>query len=81
MAGRPARDYEKGMATPAASPPRSSCAQCGRRLPDAEAEVARWRYGYLAAAGELDETSVKILLCPDCIVDAAQRSYDVGVGD
>ncbi|HKI92940.1 MAG TPA: hypothetical protein VJ986_11630 [Gaiellaceae bacterium] len=58
-----------------------SCAQCGRRLPSAEGEVARWRYGYLAAAGELDETSAGILLCPDCIADAIERGYDVGVGD
>jgi hypothetical protein len=57
------------------------CAQCGRPLPDDDAAVREWRFGELAAAGELDETSAAILLCPECVEDAVRGGYDVGAGD
>lgn len=57
------------------------CGQCGRPFPDDEAGIARWRYGGLAASGELDETSAPILLCPECTEDAVRGAYDAGVGD
>ena len=55
------------------------CGQCGRPLPDDESEVGRWRHGYLA--GELDEVSAPMLLCPDCAVEAHLGRYDAGVAD
>jgi hypothetical protein len=60
---------------------RLACGQCGRPLPDDEGEIARWRYGRLAAAGELDETSAPILLCPECTEDAVSGAYEPGGGD
>jgi len=57
------------------------CAQCGRPFPGDASAIERWRHGRLAAAGELDETSAPILLCPECTEDAVSGAYDVGVGD
>ena len=50
-------------------------------LPDDPAEVARWRHGYLALAGELDEVSAGMLLCPACTQEAAGGGYETGTGD
>lgn len=69
------------MKTATTTPQRLACAQCGRPAPDDERELARWRHGYLAARGELDETSAPMLLCPDCTEEAVGGGYDAGVGD
>lgn len=60
---------------------RLCCAQCGRPLPEDEAAVREWRFGEQAAAGELDETSAAILLCPECTEDVVGGEYEEGVGD
>lgn len=57
-----------------------ACAQCGRVIPDDAREVARWRHGYLALAGELDEVSAAMLLCPECAEEASSGGYDPGGG-
>lgn len=57
------------------------CAQCGHVLPDDAAEVARWRHGYLALAGEIDEVSAGMLLCPDCAAEAVGERIETGGGD
>jgi hypothetical protein len=55
-----------------------SCAQCGRALPADPIELARWKHGNLAAAGELDETSAALLLCPDCVEEDILGQYEQG---
>jgi len=60
---------------------RLCCAQCGRPLPDDEAQAGEWRFGELAAAGGLDETSAGILLCPECTEDAVSGGFDEGASD
>jgi hypothetical protein len=54
------------------------CAQCGRPLPSDAAELAGWRNGDLAAAGELDETAAAMLVCPECAADDLSGEYDEG---
>ena len=54
------------------------CAQCGRPLPDDLAELDRWRNGALAAAGEIDETTAALLVCPECAEDEQSGAYEEG---
>lgn len=61
--------------------PALRCAQCGRPLPAALPERARWRQGREAVAGELDELTAAMLLCPDCAEDDRVGAYDAGEGD
>lgn len=77
--GAQARGVQPPLETPARL--HFACAQCGRPLPEDEGEAAGWRHGRLAAAGELDETSAPILLCPDCTEDTVGGAYDAGEGD
>jgi hypothetical protein len=56
-----------------------ACAQCGRPLPHDDREIARWKHGYLA--GEFDEVSQGILLCPACAAEDAFGEFDAGVAD
>jgi hypothetical protein len=55
-----------------------SCAQCGRPLPSEAAELAAWKHGELAAAGELDETSAGLLVCPECLGEHLLGEFDAG---
>jgi len=55
------------------------CAQCEREAPADPAEVARWRHGELALAGELDDVTAGLVLCPDC--DAEHRAGEFDSGD
>ncbi len=55
-----------------------ACAQCGRSLPSDAAELARWKYGTLAASGEIDETAAGMLLCPDCAEGDRLGEYEEG---
>src|SRR5262245_57079435 len=54
------------------------CAQCGRPLPSDAAELARWKNGTLAAAGELDETTAAMLLCPECADEERVGAFEEG---
>jgi hypothetical protein len=77
-------DGDYGLITTRESVPGAlelACAQCGRVLPDDAQEVARWRHGYLALAGELDEVSAAMLLCPECADEVTEERYDSGGGD
>lgn len=56
----------------------TGCAQCGRPLPSDAAELVRWSNGTLAAAGEIDETSAAMLLCPECAEDDRLGDYEEG---
>jgi hypothetical protein len=77
-------DGDYGLVTTRESVPGAlvlACGQCGRPLPDDVEAVARWRHGYLALAGELDEVSAAMLLCPACATEATGGGYDAGEGD
>jgi hypothetical protein len=54
------------------------CAQCGCPLPSNAAELARWKNGTLAAAGEIDETTAAMLLCPECAEEERLGEYEEG---
>ena len=56
----------------------TGCAQCGRPLPSDAAELARWKNSTLAAAGEIDETTAAMLLCPECAEDDRLGEYEEG---
>lgn len=60
---------------------RPRCSQCGREAPGDPAEARRWRQGELIAAGEVDEVTAGLLLCPDCIEESRERAYEEGAGD
>jgi len=57
------------------------CSQCGREAPGEPEEALRWRHGELLVAGEVDEVSAGLLLCPDCIEEDRERAYEEGAGD
>jgi hypothetical protein len=54
------------------------CSQCGRDLPADPAEARQWEQGPRALAGELDEVTASMLLCPDCTAEDRARAYDEG---
>ena len=58
----------------------ATCSQCGRKAPAEPDELARWRHGDLALAGELDEVSAGLLLCPDCLLEGEAKDYEEGGG-
>jgi hypothetical protein len=58
-----------------------SCAECGRTAPTDASELRQWRYGDLLLAGELDEVTAPLLLCPDCWRENRDRNYEEGAGD
>jgi len=51
------------------------CSQCGRSVPSAAADRARWKHVELVLAGELDEA---MLLCPECCEEHRELAYDEG---
>lgn len=54
------------------------CAQCGQRAPGDLVELGTWRHGELALAGELDEVTAAMVLCPDCDAEDRRGDYDPG---
>ncbi len=57
------------------------CSQCGREAPSEPEEALRWRHGHLIAAGDVDEVTEGLLLCPDCVQEQREGGYDEGAGD
>jgi hypothetical protein len=58
-----------------------ACAQCGRTAPADRAELARWKGGDLLLAGQLDELSAALLLCPECVEAEQEGGFEEGGGD
>ena len=59
-----------------------ACSQCGRAAPvDDPDELARWRHGRLLLAGELDEMTATMLLCPECLEEERAGAYEEGGSD
>jgi hypothetical protein len=54
------------------------CSQCGRELPADPGELQRWEQGSLAVAGELDDVTASMLLCPDCVEEDRVGEYEEG---
>jgi len=57
------------------------CSRCGREAPRDPAEARRWRHGDLIEAGEVDEVTAGLLLCPDCLEEDREHAYEEGAGD
>jgi hypothetical protein len=53
-------------------------AQCGRTVSAGEEELSSWRHGELLLAGELDEITATMLLCPDCVAEDRAGEYEAG---
>jgi len=58
-----------------------TCSQCGREALAGSSEVAEWRQGELALAGELDEVAAGLLLCPACWAEDREGAFDAGGED
>ena len=58
-----------------------SCSQCGREAAAGSAELAAWQHGDLALAGDLDEVTAGLLLCPGCWSDDREGAFDPGGSD
>jgi hypothetical protein len=53
------------------------CAQCGREAPADAQELTGWRHGELVLAGDLDDVTAGMVVCPDCNADEL-RDFDQG---
>lgn len=58
-----------------------ACAQCGRAVPAEHEELRGWRHGDLVLAGELDDVTATMLLCPDCVAEDRAGEYEAGGAD
>jgi hypothetical protein len=54
------------------------CSQCGRDAPANRDELRGWRNGELAVAGELDDVTATMLLCPECVEEDSSGEYEAG---
>jgi hypothetical protein len=54
------------------------CSQCGRELPADADELRRWEQGSLVLAGEVDDVTAAMLLCPDCAEEDRAGEYEEG---
>jgi len=54
-----------------------ACSQYGREAPKDPEELAKWRHGELALAGDPGEG---LLLCPDCDAEDRERAFEEGEG-
>ena len=54
------------------------CSQCGRTAPSDPAELATWKHGSLALAGDADEVTTTMLLCPECAEEDRAGEYEPG---
>jgi hypothetical protein len=55
-----------------------SCSQCGRSAPADRDELRSWRHGDLVLAGEPDEVTATMLLCPECVEEDLSGEYEAG---
>lgn len=55
-----------------------ACAQCGRATPADDEELSGWKHGDLLRAGELDDVTATMLLCPDCVAEDSAGEYEPG---
>jgi hypothetical protein len=54
------------------------CSQCGRSAPTDPEELRSWKHGDLVIAGELDEVTATMLLCPECVQEDLAHEYEEG---
>jgi len=55
----------------------AECAQCGREVPADPHALTEWRHGDLVLAGDLDDVTAGMVVCPDCDSDDL-RDFDQG---
>jgi hypothetical protein len=58
-----------------------ACSQCGREAPSNPDQLRRWKNGELLLAGEVDELTATMLLCPACDAEDRAGEYEEGAGD
>jgi len=54
------------------------CSQCGRPAPSGSDELASWKHGELMLAGQLDDVTAPMLLCPECAEEDRAGEYEAG---
>jgi hypothetical protein len=54
------------------------CSQCGRSAPADHDELQSWKHGDLVIAGELDQVTASMLLCPECVQEDLSGEYEAG---
>lgn len=54
------------------------CSQCGRTAPADPDDLRSWKHGDLVIAGDLDEVTATMLLCPECVEEDLAGEYDAG---
>jgi hypothetical protein len=47
-------------------------------VPTDRDELRSWKYGDLITAGELDEVTATMLLCPECVEEDLSGEYEAG---
>lgn len=55
-----------------------SCSQCGRSAPTDSGELQSWKHGDLVSAGEIDDVTATMLLCPDCVEEEHAGEFEAG---
>lgn len=55
-----------------------ACSQCGRAVPTDGDELRSWKHGDLVIAGELDDVTATMLLCPQCVEEDLSEEYEAG---
>jgi hypothetical protein len=69
--GRSAERYRQGEMP-------IGCSQCGRAAPSDPVELETWKHGSLVLAGDADEVTTTMLLCPECAEDDRAGDYETG---
>jgi hypothetical protein len=58
--------------------PSLRCSQCGREAPADRDELRGWKHGELVLAGQTDEATLTMLLCPECVEEDSSGEYEAG---
>ena len=56
------------------------CSRCERPVPHDRSELERWKHGELVLAGQVDDATAAMLLCPECDAELRDVTYDEGGG-
>jgi hypothetical protein len=54
-----------------------ACSQCGRTVAADDEELKSWKHGDLLA-GELNDVTAEMLLCPECVAEEGAGNYEAG---
>jgi hypothetical protein len=54
-----------------------ACSRCGRAVPAKDEELS-WKHGDLLLAGELNDVTATMLLCPECVAEDRAGDSEAG---